>query len=403
MHNKRALWGTVVLMAVAGCGEIVNEGYGLDTDAITGCKQVSTVLVYAQQDYLTIAQGLAAHADRCTRYYVSLPALAADKTMPRSGENGQNIPDAIRAFGPNFHAMAEFSWSGWHRWIADSPGTRTWQMAGKLFRQRMVDAGYRVDLGDIWEVNEFPSTTRTGANGTWEHEEAAVKGLWEGDGAHVKGLVFMMGMGQGTTYLDVYKEQLRGWLSHASFWAAMNAHVKWFAQEVYPDPHFDCVGSSNVLTEQAHMSAYLEHLPRLAAAGPHAADTAFAYLDHAYVPLFGAAWRAKIGYGETDIPFESMIKFLRLEVYSTHFWAAHHAYPDRRIGFAWAPPYDRTTADQRRTFANVLGGSIQRSYPYDGFWQLGKYACSTTGSLDGCGCAVEGGHFNEAWSTMATW
>jgi hypothetical protein len=36
------------------------------------------------------------------------------------------------------------------------------------------------------------------------------------------------------------------------------------------------------------------------------------------------------------------------------------------------------------------------------FFNLGKYACSTSGNLAGCGCTVSGS-YNKRWDTFSTW
>src|SRR5204862_7386294 len=189
----------------------------------------------------------------------------------------------VHALGPNVHALAEFSWSGWANWIAQSPGTRDFEIAGKVFRQRMVDAGYDVASGDSWVINEFPSSTRTGLNNVWDHERLAVKGLFEGDGSlHSQGIVFLAGMGQGLQNFAVYKPNVKDWLKEAPFWNAMASYVRWFSYEVYADPHLDCVPGSNVVADADHLNAYLEHLPRLAEAGGAQTATASHYLARSY-------------------------------------------------------------------------------------------------------------------------
>src|SRR5262245_44297916 len=106
---------TPILVVLAACATDPVDEPDLveDADAITGCSTVTTVLLYSEETWeLRLPSAFAAAQDRCTRYYVDLPHLSPDSTMPR--------PDAdkVHALGPNFHAMAEFSWSGWHAWIA---------------------------------------------------------------------------------------------------------------------------------------------------------------------------------------------------------------------------------------------------------------------------------------------
>jgi hypothetical protein len=157
---------------------------------------------------------------------------------------------------------------------------------------------------------------------------------------------------------------------------------------------------SNVADDATQLDAYLEHVPRLAVAGGAATATAAAYLKTHFVPLVGAAWNATVGYGNNVIGLDDFEKFSRLQIYATHLWSSHHAYPGRRIGFAWTPK--DATPDQETAMADIIARSVLRSYPAGGFWNLGKYACATSGSLAGCGCTTAGS-YNDGWNTFASW
>jgi hypothetical protein len=374
-------------------GDIVDGGD--DGVALAGCNSVTTVLLYSESTFeLRLPLAFADAPDPCTRYYVQLPHLNPDTTMPR--------PDAdkVHALGPNFHALAEFSWSGWANWIAQSPGTRDFELAGKIFRKRMADAGYDVARGDSWVINEFPSSTRTGEGDARDHEKLAVKGLDEGDGtASSKGVVFLAGMGQNLMNFAVYKPNVKSWLEDSAFWNAMSAHVRWFSYEVYADPHYDCVRGSNVVADADHLNAFLEHLPRIADAGGAATAAASKYLARSYLPLVNAAWNSDNGFGNNVVSLAVFEKFSRLQIYATHLWAANHPYPGRRIGFAWAPK--NSTPDQEIELAGIVARSVTRAYPPNAFYGLGKFACSIYGGLEGCGCVVAGA-YNEGWQAFAS-
>jgi hypothetical protein len=398
-------------LLVAGCVDGIEGLESLDEDepmpeageniveieaneAIGNCASVTSVVLYSEStNALKLPGAFAAQADPCTHYYVYLPAITDDKTQVR--------PTAanVHALGPNFHAMAEFHWAAWHNWIAQSPGTRNWLIAGKVFRTRMAEGGY--DARDIWAINEFPSSTRTGEGDVWTHERNAVRGLAEGDGSRtVRGLVFLAGMGQNLQNFAVYKPNLKDWLQQTAYWADMASYVRFFSYEVYADPHYNCVVGSNVPADRANLNAYLEHLPQLAREGGDKTATAFAYLRKSYTPLLGSAWNATIGFGDNRISISDFMKFQRLQIYATHFWASQHGYPGRRIGFAWAPK--NATPAQETDIANVIAGSVKRSYPAGGFYNLGRYACSADGGLDGCGCTVAGS-YNKGWDALTTW
>ena len=368
----------------------------LTPDLATGCSEMTTVVLYSESTYeLTLPNAFAAAVDPCTRYYVNLSALAADKTQPRMGA------DKVHALGPNFHAMAEFSWGAWRDWIAQSPGTRDWASAGKEFRLRMTAAGYDVANGDIWAINEFPLSTHSGDNGVWDNERAAIRGLAIGDGTRtVRGVAYSAGIGQTLANTSVYKSNLEGWLQQDGWWNDMNKYVRWFAVEVYADPHDNCKIGGNVLDDADHVSAYVEHLPRLAHEGGAATAAATSYLQHHYLPLLNAAFNSNGGFGDNVIDLGDFVKFSRLQIYATHVWAAHDGYPGRRIGFAWAPK--NTTAAQETELSGIIARSVGRAYPANKFYNYGKYACNESGALDGCGCTVQGS-FNAAWDTFGSW
>lgn len=363
-------------------------------EALPGCQTVTHVIMYSEStSALTLPNAFAAQADKCTHYYVYLPAVVADKTQVRA--TAQNV----HALGPNFHAMAEFHWAAWRQWIAASPGTRNWEIAGKVFRTRMAQAGY--DARDIWAINEFPTSTRTGESDVWPHERAAVKGLALGDGTRtVRGVVFLAGMGQNLENFSVYKPNVKNWLQQDGWWEDMAKYVRFFSYEVYADPHYNCVIGSNVPADRANLNDYLEHLPRLARDGGAKTATAFNYLKKAYTPLLGSAWNATVGFGDNRISYSDFAKFQRLQIYATHYWASQYSYPGRRIGFAWAPKDG--TASQLASLADVIAGSVGRSYPANKFSNLGRYACSIDGGLDGCGCTTAGS-YNKGWDAFGNW
>lgn len=376
-------------------GADIGDG-DLTPDVISGCTQITNVIMYSEATYeLRLPEAFAAAPDPCTRYYVHLPALANDKTMPRMGA------DKVHALGPNFFAMAEFSWGAWRQWIDLSPGTRDWEIAGKEFRNRMLAQGYDPAHGDVWAINEFPTTTRTGELDIWPHERAAVKGLATGDGTlTVRGVVYTAGMGQTLQYMATLKSNIENWLQQDAWWADMNRYVRFYAYEVYADPHDNCVIGSNVLDDADHVSAYLEHLPRIAHQGGASTATAASFLQHHYVPLVNAAWNSDNGFGNNLISMGDFVKFSRLQIYATHVNAAHVGYPGRRIGFAWAPK--NSTVEQEQYLAGVIASSVGRAYPANKFYNYGKYSCNVSGALDGCGCTVSGS-YNDAWDAFDSW
>ena len=118
------------------------------------------------------------------------------------------------------------------------------------------------------------------------------------------------------------------------------------------------------------------------------------------MPLVNAAWNSDNGFGNNMISMADFVKFSRLQIYATHVNAAHVGYPGRRIGFAWAPK--NSTVEQEQYLAGQIANSVGRAYPANKFYNYGKYACSVSGALDGCGCTTAG-DYNQAWEAFGTW
>jgi hypothetical protein len=193
------------------------------------CRLHAEIAVYTANDWTRLAQTLAAEATHCADYYISIPPLSNDKTVPRSGQ-----AERIRAFGPRFHAVAEANLAAWQTWVLTNG--RTWIEAGREFRSRMVAAGYDVLLGDLWAMNEVPSSVRQNAGQSRRNLLDFLRGLYEGDGANpTKGIVFVIGFSQRTQLLSVYLNNMRGWLADDSFWTEVDAYARFWAQEVYGD------------------------------------------------------------------------------------------------------------------------------------------------------------------------
>ena len=196
--------------------------------ATADCRPLRAVF-YTATDWMRLATKLAANASPCAQYYFSIPSLAADHTELRSDQAWR-----IRALGANFHAMAEISMSAWGTWVSDNGSS--WYQAGVEARRRMAATGYDVTLGDTWAVNEFSSSVRRGDGTARVDARDFVRGLFDGDGTlpKTKGTVFIVGMGQGTSDLSMYKTNLEGWLQDGAFWTdqcvAAGCTLPWWPQ-----------------------------------------------------------------------------------------------------------------------------------------------------------------------------
>lgn len=390
----------VLSLLVAGClggPTAQEESTAGGLAAPPGCRWPVEVVVWDSQQWLRLGQQFAADPSPCAEYYLSVPGLANDKTTLRNG-----AAEDIRALGPHFHAMAEFHWGHWSRWV-DEHGS-TWAAAGREFRRRMADAGFDVAAGDTWAINEFPSSMRKNTPGSRTRARNLVRALLDGNPGDdpARGAVFVVGVGQGMENYSVYKPQLENWLCDADFWVDMNRAVRWWAQEVYADPQFSCFDGT-VAERSGAINDFIQHFPRLAAAGPQCAATARSYLSRSYVPLVNAAWKSSVGYGDTRIPLEQMQNHVSTEVYAVRAWANEHGYLDGRIGFGWAPiNADEDPPDVFAAKQDELAHRIARAvrFAYGDGDSRARHACSPSGAYTWCQCRVSGARRNTAWPNL---
>jgi hypothetical protein len=365
------------------------------------CRFHAEVSLYTDSDWNRLAQNLAAQQSHCADYYISIPSIAGNKTMPRPDQAWR-----IRALGPRFHAMAEAHLTAWQTWVTTN--RRTWLDAGKEFRRRMVTAGYDVALGDLWAMNEVPSSVRQNAGQSRRNLLDFLHGLYEGDASTgtAKGLVFVVGLGQRTQNLSVYLGNMRGWLSDAPFWTEADAYVRFWAQETYGDVRAWGVPSAPRMTKARHLVEYLMHPLNLARAGGERTTAAEAFFRRAYLPLANAAWKWQSGFGFTNVDHLLMRHFLSEQVHAIRHDAGTHPAdgPTGRLGFAWAPENVPTEPDFPAKTAGLqqrLASAFANAYAQGGGSQMG--ACGEPGDHDWCEGAVDGAVFSEGWSVFSTW
>jgi IPT/TIG domain len=371
--------------------------------ATTACRPLRAVF-YTATDWRRLATKLAASASACADYYISVPPLTADKTQERSDEAWR-----IRALGSNFHALAEINMSAWSGWIADAPG-RTWYQAGVAARGRMAAAGYDVSLGDTFAVNEFSSAVRQGSGTARADARNFVHGLFDGDGTlpTSRGTVFIVGLGQGTTFLSTYKTNLENWLQDSDFWTDMSAYVSDWSQEVYGDFRNYGVPGSTLPTRRDYLNDYLEHEIVLAGVGPDTIATARTYLQQAYSPLANGAWQWTSGFGWTSISADQMKNFVSAQTYALRFFSGASGQGQDHWGFAWAPnnstgipaaDFTAQSGDILDRLAAAIRDSAQALDPND----PGIGACGPLGQNLWCAGEIAGASFNPAWQTFRFW
>src|SRR5690242_12849480 len=313
----------------------------------TDCVPVQAVF-YESSDWLRLANGLGADPSPCAAYYVTVPALAADKTQTVA-----NRAQQVRALGANFHALAEINYTAWSRWVASTGNS--WYQAGQEARRRMAAAGFDVSSGDTWAVNEFPSAVRTNSGTARQNVRDLVHGLYDGDGGPaVKGIAYVIGVGQNGLSFPTYKATVESWLQDAGFWNDMSSYVSGFYQEAYGDVRNYAVAGVDPTTRAALLNGYLQQLLSLVLApnAPPTASAARAYLSGAYGPLANASWGWTSAYGWTQVTPDVMADYVSAQTYAMRLSGEAH------IGFAWNPL--NSTNLSTNDYASGISGVLAR-------------------------------------------
>ena len=81
----------------------------------------------------------------------------------------------------------------------------------------MAAAGYDVAAGDTWALNELSSAVRQGTGNARANMRAFLDGLYDGRRTPpaARGVVFIAGIGQGTSDLSLYQARLQDWYEDA--------------------------------------------------------------------------------------------------------------------------------------------------------------------------------------------
>src|SRR5215217_3444030 len=261
---------TVAPEAAASLAQARAAAPALADDFPPACRLHAEAVFWTANDWLLLSQALADDPSPCGDYYVSIPPQSADKTLLRAAQD-----DLVRALGPHIHPVAEMTLgtlTGWDHWVHAVPG-RTWFGAGVEFRTRMAAAGYRLDLGETWLLNEFDRSTR--------HDEPPytrgamrdlLRGLYDGGGTlpPVRGIVEI---GIAYTHQNIpdvagYKEEMKSWFQDAGFWEDVSGKIKILTKETYPDARFWGVAGTSRHDRTEHLTQYMEHLNNLVGDGP---------------------------------------------------------------------------------------------------------------------------------------
>ena len=365
------------------------------------CRPLRGVF-YAATDFLRLATKLAATPSPCAEYYISVPPLVSDKTLPRP-----NAAPRIRALGPNFHAMAEIHFATWTRWVASTGSS--WHTAGVTARQRMAAAGFDVAQGDTWVFNELTTAVRRGTGNARANVREFLRGLYEGDGTRpTRGAVFVIGFGQRSTDVSLYQTNLQNWLADSAFWTDMNTYVSDWTQEAYGDVRSWAVPGVPTSVRRDSLNDYLQHKLVLAGAGPPEIETARAYLQATYSPLANAAWERDTGYGWTMVPAQQMAGYVSAQVHALRHFSATTGQSRDHWGFAWAPrnaagiPAAEFAA-QTGLVLDRLAAAVRDSGRTPDPADPGSAACGPPGQNVWCVGDLPGASLSEAWKSFRVW
>ena len=347
------------------------------------CRYHSEVVFYTSSDWIRLTRLLAADTSYCADLSISVPPLVADKRNPRPNE-----PARIKAFGDVFHPMGEIHYATWSKYVG-TPQTPTFYDAGFKAGADFAAAGY-----DLWALNEVPSSVRQGQPDARANLAQFVNGLH--DGSDVPGLVFVIGLGQRTSPLDVYRGNLENWLYDSLFWSTIGDSVRFWAQEVYGDVRAWAVPGASRNERARHLADYLLHGASLAEGVGDGADAARAVLERTFVPLANAAWRYTSGFGNTDVEAPLMQSYVSEQVFAVRHYAGANPglAPGGRSGWAYAPKAPVDVAGTEAILTR-LASALHEAYEEGGGSQAG--ACGPAGEHVWCEGELAGAAFVEGW------
>lgn len=379
-----------LVLAVALAAAVIVLPTSSAPAARAACLTSGQVFVYGQNGWDTLMNALAANPTPCVQYYIVLNAIS-DKTYPR----GKRVVDVVHSKGPNFHALAEFNWTGWSR-----VKPANWYSKAVIFRRRMAAAGYD-PTRDSWAVNELSSAVRAKPTARAKVRNA-LRGLYTGPRGSppLMGAAFVIGMGQTRPNVDRYKAQVESWLVDGPFWSAVTPYVAWWGQETYVSCSKVCVAGQKVAVRSTHVNEFVEHPARLAYAGPPTTLPARTLFDRSYFPLMTAYLADTGGYGGNAISPDTMQRLASLEVYAARAWAGRNPYPDGRLGFAWNEHPPGVTPAQLKALATRIAQAIQGAYGDAG---TAAKACGSPTAYTFCRPSVRGASFTSVWTRFGSW
>jgi hypothetical protein len=367
------------------------------------CQLHNEVVVYTAGDWFRLGTLLMNEVSPCTDFFISIPPNSNVKTTFRPNE-----PARMHALGDQIHVMAEVHFASWQTWW--TANAKTPYEAGVEARARFVALGY-----DGWALNEIPSSVRQGTAGTRAVVAQFLDGLYDGDGTAepMQGVVYVVGIGQQTNPLGVYKANLRNWLTDGLFWGAMQRTVRFWAQEVYGNTLLWGQAGTTRDERSDRLTAYIQHVILLARAGGDANRAALDFLERTHLPLANAAWRWGSGFGNTLVVSDQMTTYVAEQTYAARDFVRTYAYGLRngRLGFAWATRNQAEgalpampSAEFNAWTAGILarlGDGLRHAYGPRGGSPAD--ACGPPGKRVWCDGVVDGASFYDGWQTFRVW
>jgi hypothetical protein len=185
--------------------------------------------------------------------------------------------------------------------------------------------------------------------------------------------------------------------------------------ETYANCVYSCQG--DLAKRRRYLNSFLEHPALLAFADTRPkderqkTDAARRFLREAYFPFLTAfgptsvapgctfAAPAKCNAYRTDLlNYDGLRATVSLQLHSTRFFAAAHAYPDSRVGVAWNQSYPdaKVPGEQYGQFAAYVTEAIKR-------YMLNEPICTIDDGFNGCTYVQPQGQLDVAWDIHRRW
>lgn len=315
------------------------------------CAQPARVIAYAQDDWIGLAQDMAAAPEGCIEAWISVPTEeGADHAWLTTRARMQQ---RFAAIGDNVHPLPEVNFNDWNAWGKDHPEV-SWLERGRRARAEMEKAGYDFDKGDRWALNEIPvAALASGADRDAVRD--LITGLQAGS-AEPTGVVYVVMNEQRQGMTPALEQTLRGWFADEPFWRELRKAVDVYSVEAYASIRDTCEPGLPAKRQIAGLRAYADHRVRVAERLTLPDEGAVRAVLGRSVPLVNAAWSWPDAYGYTAVAAGPMERFVGLQV------AASGRVLDGQltIGFAWAPkrPDGMPPATYRRQLGRI-GGALR--------------------------------------------